>query len=80
MPFAYILRSAKDRRFFYGSTKDLESRLKDHNNGKVSSTKRRRPLVVQYSERFDSIKEAKKRMNFFKSMKGFIWLKKNGII
>jgi putative endonuclease len=80
MPFAYILKSSKDRKFFYGSTSNLETRLKDHNNGKVRSTKRRRPLILHYSERCDNIKDARKRVNFFKSMKGFIWLKKQGII
>ena len=80
MPFAYILKSSKDRRFFYGSTRNLETRLKDHNKGKVSSTRRRRPLILHYSERCDNVQDARRRVLFFKSKKGFIWLKKQGII
>ncbi len=80
MPFVYILKSTKDRKFFYGCTRNLETRLKDHNQGKVRFTKKRRPLVLHYSEGFDSLNDARKRVRYFKSKKGFIWLKKEGII
>ena len=35
MAYAYILRSEKDGKLYYGSTEDLGSRLKAHNAGKV---------------------------------------------
>jgi putative endonuclease len=80
MAFAYILKSKKDGRFFYGSTSNLEKRLKDHNTGSVNITRRRRPLVLHYSEQCSNIGQARKRADFFKRKKGFIWLKKKGII
>jgi putative endonuclease len=80
MPVAYILKSLKDQRYYYGSTKNLEQRLKDHNKGKVRSTKGRRPLIVHYFEEFDNIQDARKREIYFKSIDGYCWLKEQGII
>ena len=77
--YAYVLRSSKDGRYYYGSTSDLTKRMSNHNSGKVKSTKHRRPLKLIYSEEFDSKTEAIKRENFFKSMDGYIWLKRNNI-
>jgi len=78
--FAYILRSIKDGTYYYGSTKDLESRLKEHNNGKVKYTKGHRPYKLHYLEEFSARKEAFERERFFKSIDGYNWLKENGII
>ncbi len=69
-----------DNKYYYGSTGDITSRLKQHNYGKVRSTKGRIPLVLHYSEQFENKSEASKRELFFKSFKGYIWLKKNNII
>jgi len=80
MPFAYILKSLKDGKYYYGSTKNLEIRLRDHQAGKVRSTKGRRPLVLHYLEEQSSICDARKRENYFKSIDGYNWLKKEGII
>jgi len=80
MAIAYILRSLKDGKYYYGSTSDLDQRLSAHNKGKVRSTKARRPFVVHYQEKFESIQGARKRENFFKSIAGYRWLRKEGII
>ena len=50
MYFAYILKSLKDNKYYYGSTGNIESRLKQHNYGKVKSTKNRIPLILHYSK------------------------------
>jgi putative endonuclease len=80
MPFAYILKSLKDSKHYYGSTYKLEQRIKDHNRGKVKSTSGRRPLILHYFEEYDNIHNARRRENFFKSINGYNWLKKKGII
>ena len=80
MHFAYILKSIKDQKFYYGSTSILEKRLKSHNSEKVRSTKNRRPFVLIYSESFESKTQALERERFFKSIAGYAWLKNNNII
>ena len=80
LPAVYILKSQKDARYYYGSTKDLQSRLKRHNSGSVPSTKNRRPLVLHYSENFASYGEALQREKFFKTIAGYNWLKEKRII
>jgi len=80
MFYAYILQSEKDGRYYYGSTSDLKKRLKYHNSGKVRSTKHRRPLKLVYFEEFPTKTASLQREKFFKSIEGYFWLKKNGII
>jgi len=80
MFFAYILKSEKDGRFYYGSTMDLEKRLVKHNKGDVKATKHRRPLIVHYKEEFETRQEAFKREQFFKTIDGYNWLKNERII
>jgi len=59
--WVYILKSKKDNKSYIGSTNDLRQRIKQHNNGKVSSTKSRRPFVLIYYEAFRSEKDARNR-------------------
>ncbi|NUQ40031.1 MAG: GIY-YIG nuclease family protein [Calditrichaceae bacterium] len=80
MFYAYILKSLKDHRYYYGSTSDLKKRLKSHNGGKVRSTKNRRPFELHYFEEFPTQSEALLRERFFKSPEGYAWLKENNII
>ncbi len=80
MYFTYILKSLKDGRYYYGSTENIDDRLKLHNSGKVRSTKTRKPFVVHYCEKFDNRTEAWKREMFFKSIDGYNWLKLKKII
>ena len=80
MYYVYILKSLKDQKYYYGHTADLNSRLKEHNYGKVKATKGRRPLVIHYSEEFPTKSEAAKRELFFKSIDGYIFLKRENII
>jgi putative endonuclease len=56
----YVLYSRVFDKFYNGMTQDLEERLRKHNNGLVTSTKRYIPWVVfakkQCSERSDAYK------------------------
>jgi putative endonuclease len=64
----YVLFSKKDKRLYVGCTANLEKRIQAHNTGKVIATRHRRPLVVIYSEEFDSKAEAFNRERFLKSL------------
>ena len=79
MFYAYILKSLKDGGFYYGSTNDVQERLKNHNSGKVKYTNGHKPYVLHYSESFNTRKEAMARERFFKSIDGYNWLKSKRI-
>jgi putative endonuclease len=78
MYYTYVLRSLKDHKRYIGSTDNLSKRVKEHNDGLVKSTKNRRPLILIYSEEFNSKSESLKREKFFKSGFGRGFLKKIG--
>lgn len=80
MYYAYILKSEKDGKYYYGSCELLEKRITEHNSGKTKSLKGRLPMVLHYSESFSTRSEAFKREKFFKSVDGYLWLKEKGII
>jgi len=66
--FVYILLNPDDR-FYIGQTSDLQLRLQRHNEGKVVSTKGRRPWKLVYSEQFDTRSEAMSREKQLKRLK-----------
>ena len=57
----YVLKSKKDGKLYFGYTSDLKKRLKEHNSGKVLSTKSRAPFKLVYLEGYASAYDAKKR-------------------
>lgn len=76
MHTVYVLKSHKDDNLYIGCTGDLASRIIYHNNGKVKSTKNRRPLVLVYKEEYDNIYEAFRVEKYYKTAKGKRELKK----
>ena len=78
--FTYVLKSEYDGSYYYGSTKDIYQRLKAHNSGKSKYTKGRRPWKLHYFEEFECRSGAASREKFFKSVKGYIFLKESKII
>jgi putative endonuclease len=80
MFYAYILRSKKDGTHYYGSTQSLQVRISDHNGGRVRYTKGHRPYVLHYFESYRTKQAALAREKFFKSIEGYKWLRKQGII
>lgn len=62
MNFIYILE-CKDKTLYVGCTNDIEKRLHEHNHSKKGAhyTKIRRPVILKYSETFDTLKEARAR-------------------
>ncbi len=65
----YILQSQKTKSFYTGFTSDLQRRLRFHNMGLSTWTRRGIPWKLVYSEKFNSKKEAIKRENFLKKQK-----------
>ena len=57
----YVLKSSKDKNLYFGYTEDVEQRVKEHNAGRVPSTKDRRPLECVYYEAYKSEKDARER-------------------
>lgn len=80
MYYTYILKSLKTGTYYYGYTSDLFTRLNQHNEGLVRSTKSKRNWIIHYFEEFNSKSDAIKRELFFKSIAGYNWLRDEGII
>ncbi|MHB1048548.1 MAG: GIY-YIG nuclease family protein [Bacteroidota bacterium] len=58
MFFVYIMISEKDGSLYTGQTKDIKKRLQQHNQGKVLSTRSKRPLTLRYFEIHGTRREA----------------------
>ncbi|HHD81681.1 MAG TPA: GIY-YIG nuclease family protein [Campylobacterales bacterium] len=55
--YTYILKCS-DNSYYTGSTKDLEKRLWQHQNGEgANHTKKRLPVELVYAEAYDRIDE-----------------------
>ncbi len=52
MIYVYILQSRKSGRYYTGHTEDIEKRLKQHNSGENTSTRRGIPWEMVYSPHF----------------------------
>ena len=61
MYHVYLLKSSKDQRLYVGYTSDVERRLREHNAGFVSYTRKYLPWALVYYESFHSLEDAKKR-------------------
>ena len=66
MNYFYILQSEKDHKYYYGSTGDLNRRFREHTEGKVTSTKHRRPLNLVYYEAYQTMRQASARESMVK--------------
>ncbi|OGO53102.1 MAG: hypothetical protein A2148_05370 [Chloroflexi bacterium RBG_16_68_14] len=76
MPYVYILESVSAGRYYIGCTNDLERRLREHNNGKSTSTKALRPWRLAYSQYFETLTEARQREQYLKTQKSRVLLTK----
>ena len=68
--YLYILKSLKDSKLYVGTTKNVEERLKQHNEGITPSTRYRKPFILLYTESYNTKQEALKRERYLKSLKG----------
>ena len=66
--YVYLLKCA-DGTLYCGWTNDLEKRIKTHNEGKGAKyTRSRLPVMLAYSEKFETQIEAQKREYEIKQM------------
>ena len=75
MYYVYVLISRKDNKFYIGFTQNIKNRIEDHKNGKISSTRFRRPFQLIYCEGHLSKQDALRREKYFKTTKGKATLK-----
>lgn len=73
--YIYVLESEIDNLWYTGYTADLKKRLLLHNEGKVESTKNRRPLKLIYFEGCLNQQDATRREKYLKSGNGKSYLK-----
>ena len=73
--YTYVLLSQKDKKFYTGFTKDINNRIKKHNNGLVESTKNRRPLKLIYCESCLNKEDAIHREKYLKTTYGRRYIK-----
>lgn len=74
--YIYAIVSEVDQRIYVGFTTDVQKRLKEHNNGKTTSTKGYRPRNILVVEEVTNREEARKREKYLKSGVGKEYLKK----
>ena len=72
MYYVYVIQSKKDNQFF---TRDLENRIREHNAGRVPSTKERGPFELVYYEVCLNEQDALAREKYLKSGMGKRYLK-----
>ncbi len=70
MYFVYIIQSVKTNRYYIGYTNNIENRLAHHNSGASTYTRKYRPWVLVYSEKFPDKISAWKRERQIKLFKG----------
>lgn len=66
MFYVYVLRSKKDKQLYIGYTNDLKRRIEEHNSGKNTSTKYRRPFELIYYEAYKLKEDAEHREDMLK--------------
>ncbi|MEJ2745341.1 MAG: GIY-YIG nuclease family protein [bacterium] len=76
MYFVYILKSAKNGRYYTGCTKNLENRLSEHNSGETKGNRYYRPFELVYKEEYATLVEARKRERYIKSQKSSKFIEK----
>jgi putative endonuclease len=74
--YVYILRSKKDNNIYAGYTQNLKQRFEEHNRGKVTATKNRRPFQLIYYEAYLNQQDATAREKYFKTGWGRNYLKR----
>ncbi|HMT11797.1 MAG TPA: GIY-YIG nuclease family protein [Ignavibacteria bacterium] len=72
----YCLYSESRDRLYVGQTDNLERRIRQHNSGKVASTKPYRPYRLIYFEEVKNRRNAMMREKELKTTKGRTFLRK----
>lgn len=75
MFYVYVLKNSENDNFYTGCTEDLRKRLMEHNNGKVTTTRKFRNWKVVYYEASLDIVDAFAREKYLKSGPGKRYLR-----
>ncbi|MDP2207749.1 MAG: GIY-YIG nuclease family protein [Bacteroidota bacterium] len=67
MYFVYIIQSISSKRYYTGSTEDIENRLVEHNRGENKSTRYGVPWKIVHQEVFENRSEAIQKEKQIKS-------------
>jgi putative endonuclease len=73
--YVYVLHSLKDNQFYVGLTRDLPVRVQQHNDGLVTSTKKRTPFELVYWEGCLNESDAAQCEKYLKSAWGKRYIK-----
>ncbi|MEX0646184.1 MAG: GIY-YIG nuclease family protein [Balneolaceae bacterium] len=76
MYYVYVLKSRGADWRYVGFTSDLQERLRDHNRGKVDSTRNYRPFQVASYIAVENRELALSLERYFKSGSGIAWMNK----
>ena len=68
----YVLKTSSNPSFYIGHTADLKKRFIEHNQGKVTATKRGIPWKLIYYEAFSNLAAARDR-EFKLKQRGRAW-------
>jgi len=71
--YVYLLQSFKDKKYYIGQADNIKKRLKEHNEGKVRSTKHRIPFRLIGYEEYPTRNEARWREY---NLKKSVWQRK----
>ena len=74
--FVYALFSPEHNRIYIGMTQRPDERLKEHNRGKMRSTKGYRPWIRIFLEKAGNIEKARELEKFYKTTEGRRKIKK----
>jgi putative endonuclease len=72
--YVYILRSVKSGSFYIGCSHDPKLRLEQHNWGRVTATKYKRPWILCFLQKFSSFEKARKVEYALKKRKSKVFL------
>ncbi len=72
--YLYVLQSQKNGKYYVGITKDIKSRLNQHNRGAGKSTKSSKPWSLLYIEEYNSLSDASKRERYIKNQKSRLYI------
>ncbi len=80
MCYLYILKNQETNRYYIGSTENLTRRVRQHELGHTRTTAVLKTIKLVYSEKYDTIFEARQRerkLKSYKSKKYLDWLIKS---
>lgn len=66
----HYIKSVSSGSYYIGYTSDLEKRIKSHNSNRTKSIKNKGPLILVYSEEYETREEAYKRERQLKKYQG----------